>query len=155
MGYIALCCNRFVIFSHKSYIKKKQTEKVKKTSLILQYSTVKSTVVPVASPLLLSLLLDILGLKERHCAPVLYPAQCCKVHKSVATRRGRGHVTAHADTGWPTWLDVWTPTSTSLEVRSWRGLWRGLTAFVCSHGLKLWFLTAMCLCPCHHLSLSY
>lgn len=99
MGYIALCCNRFVIFSHKSYIKKKQTEKVKKTSLILQYSTVKSTVVPVASPLLLSLLLDILGLKERHCAPVLYPAQCCKVHKSVATRRGRGHVTAHADTG--------------------------------------------------------
>ena len=42
MGYIALCCNRFVIFSHKSYIKKKKQKKNRKSkenifNLAVQY----------------------------------------------------------------------------------------------------------------------
>ena len=41
----------------------KNPQKIKETFLILQYSTLKNTVVPATSPLLLCLLPDILGLK--------------------------------------------------------------------------------------------
>lgn len=142
MGCTVLCCNRFIVYSHKSYIKK-QTEKVKNTSLILQYSTSKSTAVPVASPLLLLLLLGLLGLEERHCPAALYAALCSEVHKSPATWRGCVRVTCAPDTGrrardvcarrrsWLVWLDTCTLTFTSLKVRSCRVLGRGLPAFAC------------------------
>ena len=42
--YIVLSCNRFIVLSTQ-IIHKKQTQEIKKIFLILQYSTLKSTVI--------------------------------------------------------------------------------------------------------------
>ena len=44
IGYITLYCNRFLIH-FTQIIHEKQTQKTKKTSLILQYRTLRSTIV--------------------------------------------------------------------------------------------------------------
>ena len=59
-SYIVLYCNRFTILF--TQIIHKQTITKEQTLLILQYSTLKSTVVPDTSLLFLRLLTDILGL---------------------------------------------------------------------------------------------
>ena len=45
IGYLVQNCNRFVIFSPRYYILIENKQKIKKMFLILQYSTLKSTVV--------------------------------------------------------------------------------------------------------------
>ena len=58
----------------------------------ITYCALSSTVVPAVSLLTLSLLLDILGLKQRDCTTVLYTVLYNKAHKST-TAWGRTHVT--------------------------------------------------------------
>ena len=49
----------------------------------ITYCALSSTVVPAVSLLTLSLLLDILGLKQRDCTTVLYTVLYNKAHKST------------------------------------------------------------------------
>ena len=66
---------------------------MKKTFLILQYSTSKISAGPATSLLMLCWLPDILGLKYRYCIAVLSAVLLSKACKRTATCRCCAHMT--------------------------------------------------------------
>ena len=73
----------------------------------MQYNSWHFLAVPATSPLLSPLLLDMLGLKWRHCTTALHILLYSRAHKSLTACRAGTHMTVYArHVNYLIWLDM-------------------------------------------------